>query len=168
VRSLLPIVLAVGIAACAGIACTGADGSVDGDAASLPEGLWCAPVETLVWNNVMPGTRPRCNALLQLRLVNRGGEAIALDTPEAIIAAAEDNQPMRRFTPLMSIDDRRVRDLRLAPGDSIDVIFRAPDFGLEPIDNARHPRARILLRMAASGGTPLRFRGPVTEIFVTQ
>ena len=160
---LLLIALAGGVSACAG-----GDHATDGALSSLPDGLWCAPVETLVWNNVMPGTRPRCNALLQLRLVHRGGDTITLDTPEAIIAAAEDTQPMRHFIPLMSVDDRRVRDLRLAPGDSIDVVFRAPDFGLEPIDIARYPRARFLLRMAATGGTPLRFRGPVTEIFVTQ
>lgn len=151
-----------------GIACTGADAGAESDTALLPEGLWCAPVETLVWNNVMPGTRPRCNALLQLRMVNRGGEAITLDAPEAVIASAADAQPMRRFIPLMSIDDRGVRTVQLAPGDSIDVVFRAPDFGLEPIDIERYPRARILLRMDATGGVPLRFRGPATEIFVTQ
>lgn len=135
---------------------------------SLLEKLFVAPSETLVWNNVMPGTRPRCNAQLRLLLVNRFESAITLHTPEAVIAGAEGAQPLRRFTPLMTVGERLVRELKLAPGDSVEVQFRSPDFGLEPIDIDRYPKARVMLRMASSFDLPLQFGSPVTDIFVTQ
>ncbi len=130
--------------------------------------LHVAPAETQVWNNRMPGTKPRCNAQLRLQIVNHGEKDVRLFDPEATVIAAPDGPPLRRFTPLMSVNDKRIRELTLAAGDSIEVGFRSPDFGLEPIDGAKYPRLRIMLRMESSLEQPLQFGSPVVEIFETQ
>ncbi len=135
---------------------------------SIHDWLFLAPVETQVWNNRMPGTRPRCNASLRLWIVNRSTEEVVLRDPEAMVVTAEDGQPLRRFSPLMTLADRRVRDLTLAPGDSVEAAFRSPDFGLEPIDTSRYPRVRFMLRMQTSLEYPLQFGSPVVEVFETQ
>jgi hypothetical protein len=127
-----------------------------------------APVETQVWNNSMPGTRPRCNALLRLQIINHGGQTVQLRDPEGIVVVAPDGPSLRRFRPLMTINDRRVRDLTVAAGDSMEVVFRSPDFGLEPIDGAIYPKVRYMLRLESSLEKTLQFGSPVVEIFETQ
>lgn len=146
---------------------TGACGGSEAEDALLDR-LFVAPVETQVWNNRMPGTRPRCNAVLRLQLVNRSEEDIALHSPEGMVVSADGALPLRRFTPLMSISDRPQRDLTIAPGDSVEVAFRSPDFGLEPIDTQKYPRVRYMLRLQSSLEQPLQFGSPVTAIFETQ
>ncbi len=130
--------------------------------------LHLAPAETQVWNNRMPGTKPRCNAQLRLQIINRGEQELRLFDPEATLIAAPEGPPLRRFSPLMTINDKRVRELTLAQGDSIEVAFRSPDFGLEPIDGSLYPRVRFMLRMESSLEHPLQFGSPVVEIFETQ
>ncbi|MFZ1730157.1 MAG: hypothetical protein WBQ23_14620 [Bacteroidota bacterium] len=127
-----------------------------------------APAETQVWNNRMPGTRPRCNALLRLQIINHGEQTVQLRNPEGIVIVAPDGVPLRRFSPLMTIDDRRVRDLTLDVGDSIEVVFRSPDFGLEPIDMTAYPKVRYMLRLESSVEKTLQFGSPVVEVFETQ
>lgn len=135
---------------------------------SIHDALFLAPVETQVWNNRMPGTRPRCNASLRLLIVNRSSGSVVLRDPEAMIIAAPEGAPLRRFAPLMTIPDRRVRELTLAPGDSIEAAFRSPDFGLEPVDTALYRNVRFMLRMQTSLEYPLQFGSPVVEVFETQ
>lgn len=156
------------LAAAALVLLTGACGGSEEASTSLLDRLFVAPLETQVWNNRMPGTRPRCNAVLRLRLVNRADSAITLHSPEAMVTSADGSVPLRRFAPLMSINDRPQRDISLAPGDSVDVAFRSPDFGLEPVDKQKFPRVRYMLRLQSSLDLPLQFGSPVTAIFETQ
>ncbi|MBE0642920.1 MAG: hypothetical protein IH600_02470 [Bacteroidetes bacterium] len=130
--------------------------------------LHFAPTETQVWNNRMPGTKPRCNAQMHLQIINKGEQDVRLHDPEATLIIAPDGAPLRRFSPLMTINDKRVRDLTLAKGDSIEVVFRSPDFGLEPIDGSTYPQVRFMLRMQSSVGETLLFGSPVVKIFETQ
>lgn len=155
------------LSAAALVLLTGACGGGE-TSTTLLDQLYIAPVETQVWNNRMPGTRPRCNALLRLRLVNRTETVITLHSPEAMVASADGARPLHRFAPLMSVDDQMRRELSLTPGDSIEVAFRSPDFGLEPVDMQKHPRVRYMLRMQSSLDLPLQFGSPVTAIFETQ
>lgn len=135
---------------------------------SIFELLHYEPIETLAWNNYMPGTQPRCNASLRLRLINRSTDTLSFHEAEGLLVAAPDGPPLRRFPALMSIDDRVVREIGLLPGDSTVVVFRSPDFGLEPIDIETYPRVRFILRMHSSVELPLRIGSPVVELFETQ
>lgn len=135
---------------------------------SIYDWLIFAPAETQVWNNRMPGTRPRCNAMLRMLIINNGEQAVQLRNPEGIVVVAPDGPPLRRFSPLMIINDRRVRELTVAAGDSMEVVFRSPDFGLEPIDASVNPKVRYMLRLESSVEHTLQFGSPVVEIFETQ
>lgn len=159
----VPIVLAAAALVLLTGACGGGETST-----SLLDRVFLAPVETQVWNNRMPGTRPRCNAVLRLWMVNRSEADIILHSPEGMVVGAEGALPLRRFMPQMLVSDRPQRELALAPGDSIEVAFRSPDFGLEPIDMQKHPRVRYMLRLQSSLDEPLQFGSPVTEMFETQ
>ncbi|MBR9976797.1 MAG: hypothetical protein KFH87_01805 [Bacteroidetes bacterium] len=135
---------------------------------SIFELLHYEPVETLAWNNYMPGTQPRCNASLELRLINRSTDSLFFYEPEGLLVAAPDGPPLRRFPAIMTIENRRIREIDLAPGDSTVIVFRSPDFGLEPIDIEVYPRVRFILRMQSSVDLPLRIGSPVVELFDTQ
>ncbi|MBN1449177.1 MAG: hypothetical protein JXA28_14720 [Bacteroidetes bacterium] len=135
---------------------------------SIYDSLTVAPAEYTVWNDAMPGSKPQCNAVLRLSLKNTGEQAITLRDPEAVIVDAPTLTPLRRYPAMVTVDDRRVREVTIEPGRTVEVAFRSPSYGLEPIDLQLHPRVRIALRMQSDLDLPLLFRSPIIDIFETQ
>jgi hypothetical protein len=135
---------------------------------TLYDYLTVAPAETQVWNNFMPGSKPSCNAVLRLHIVNASEKDVTLSDPELVIADAETSQALRRFPAVVTVNDQRVRKVVIAAGNTVELAFRSPGYGLEPIDTAISPRVRLAIRMNSSLELPLLFRSPITDIFETQ
>jgi hypothetical protein len=135
--------------------------------ASLYDYLAIAASETQVWNDYMPGSKPNCNAMLRLHITNASDSEVTLSEPEIVVAEAQSMRPLRKFPAVVTINDRRVRQVRISPKTTVELAFRSPSFGLEPIDTAIAPRVRIAIRMNSSLGLPLHFRSPITDIFET-
>lgn len=135
---------------------------------SIYEYLTVAPAETQVWNNFMPGSKPSCNALLHLQVTNTGEEDVVLSDPEALVIDAPSARPLRRFPAVVTVNDERLRSVVIRRGSTVTLVFRSPDYGLEPIDTGVSPQVRIAVRMNSSLDLPLVFRSPVVSIFETQ
>ena len=135
---------------------------------TLYDYLTVAPAETQVWNNFMPGSKPSCNAILRLQITNSSEEDVTLSDPELVIADAETLQALRRFPAVVTVNDQRVRKVVIVAGSTVELSFRSPGYGLEPIDTAISPRVRLAIRMTSSLELPLLFRSPITDIFETQ
>ena len=134
---------------------------------SLYDYLTVAPAETQVWNNYMPGSKPNCSALLRLHITNSSETEVVLRDPELVIAEPEEMHPLRKFPAILTVDDQRSREARIAPGETVVLAFRSPSFGLDPIDLKETPRVRLAIRMNSSVGHPLHFRSPIVDIFET-
>ena len=124
--------------------------------------------EVQVWNDSMPGSRPRCNVTLGLRVRNTSGDTLRLHDPEVRIIDAETAAPVRRFPPALLANEVPAKSVVLAPMDSIDLLFRSPSWGVEPIDRERHATVRISIRMLSNLEQPWTFTSSQTSIFVTQ
>ena len=135
---------------------------------SIFEYITVAPLETQVWNDAMPGSKPQCNAVLRVVVANISEQPVTLSDPEAIIVDAPSLMPLRRYPAMVSADEHRVRQVTVQPGDTVEIAFRSPSYGLKPIDIAQHPKVRIAVRMQSSLDLPFLFRSPVTELFKTQ
>ena len=135
---------------------------------SIYEYLTVAPAETQVWNDAMPGSKPQCNAVLRLSLANISEQPVTLSDPEAVIVDAPTLMPLRRYPAMVTVDEKRVRQITVQPGDTVEIAFRSPSYGLKPIDIAQYPKVRIAVRMQSSLDLPLLFRSPITELFETQ
>lgn len=134
---------------------------------SLYDYITVAPAETRVWNDYMPGSKPNCSALLRLHITNPSQTDIVLSDPELVIAEPEEMHPLRKFPAILTVNDHRSREARIAPGETVVLAFRSPSFGLDPIDIQETPRVRLAIRMNSSVGLPLHFRSPIVEIFET-
>jgi hypothetical protein len=152
---LLAAALILGMSACAGTP-------------TLYDYLTVAPAETQVWNDFMPGSKPSCNAVLRLSVTNASETDVTLSDPEMIIANGPDARPLRRFPAVVLVEDRRVRKVTIPAKTTLEITFRSPDYGLEPVDTEISPRARLAIRMNSSLDLPLLFRSPIVEIFTTQ
>jgi len=135
---------------------------------SIYDSLTVAPAEYTVWNDTMPGSKPQCNAVLRLSLKNISEDPVTLRDPEAVIVDAVSLAPLRRYPAMVTVDDRRVRAVTVEPGETIEVAFRSPSYGLPSIDTELHPRVRIAIRMQSDLDVPLLFRSPIIDIFETQ
>jgi len=124
--------------------------------------------EVQVWNDSMPGARPRCNVSLGLRLWNTSGDTLQLRDPEVRIMDAVTGDPVRRFPSSLLAAEAPAKSVTLAPRDSIDLRFRSPSWGVEPIDREKHPTVLISIRMLSNLGQPWMFTSSPTSIFATQ
>ncbi|PLX25451.1 MAG: hypothetical protein C0600_11955 [Ignavibacteria bacterium] len=134
---------------------------------SLYDYITVAPAETQVWNNFMPGSKPNCSALMRLHITNPSETEIVLRDPELVIAEPDEMHPLRKFPAILTVNDQRSREARIAPGETVVLAFRSPSFGLEPIDTEKYPRVRLAIRLNSSVGLPLHFRSPIVDIFDT-
>ncbi len=153
-KLLLCAALAFVVSACAGTP-------------SLYDYITVAPAETQVWNNFMPGSKPNCSALMRLHITNPSETEIVLRDPELVIAEPDEMHPLRKFPAILTVNDQRSREARIAPGETVVLAFRSPSFGLEPIDTEKYPRVRLAIRLNSSVGLPLHFRSPIVDIFDT-
>lgn len=135
---------------------------------SIFDSLTVAPAETQVWNDAMPGSKSQCNAVLRLSMTNTSEQPVTLRDPEAVIVEAGTLLPLRRYPAVVTVDEKRVREVTIDPGKTVEIAFRTPSFGLQPIDASVYPKVRIAVRMQSSLDLPLLFRSPVVEIFKTQ
>lgn len=124
-------------------------------------------IETQVWNNLMPGQRARCNATMTVMLGNTGADTLRLGNAEALLIDARGGAPVRRFPPSMLLGNQPVRELTILPGDSVEVLFRSPSFGLEPIDVNTYPLLRMSVRLLDAMNRPLTITGAPGKVFVT-
>ncbi len=124
--------------------------------------------EVLVWNDSMPGSRPRCNATLQLTVTNVSGDSLQLREAEAQIFDGTSGQPLRRFPPALLVNDTPARTVTLAEGDSTVLLFRSPAWGVEPIDRESHPTVRMSVRMWTSAERPLLHTSEAVSLFETK
>ncbi|MDT8322822.1 MAG: hypothetical protein RRA94_01830 [Bacteroidota bacterium] len=152
---LLAAALVLGMSACAGTP-------------TLYDYLTIAPAETQVWNDFMPGSKPSSNAVLRLSVTNASESDVTLSDPEMIITNAPDARALRRFPAVVLVADQRVRKVTIPAKSTVEITFRSPDYGLQPIDTERSPRARLAIRMNSSLDLPLLFRSPIVDIFKTQ
>ncbi|MCB2203707.1 hypothetical protein KQI65_03085 [bacterium] len=130
--------------------------------------LTVAPAATEVWNNFMPGNKPSGNAILRLSVTNASEADVMLTDPEMLILDASSGQPLRRFPAVVLIEEQRVRKVNIPAKSTVEITFRSPGYGLEPIDTEISPKARLAIRMNSSLDLPLLYRSPIVEIFKTQ
>jgi hypothetical protein len=125
-------------------------------------------IEAQVWNDAMPGSKPRCNVSLQLMVTNVTCDTVGFRDAEAQLFDSRSGQPLRRFPPSLLVDERNTRAFALAPGDSAAITFRSPSWGVEPVNISEHPEVRISVRMWTSAERPLLYTSQATSIFETQ
>ncbi len=124
--------------------------------------------EVQVWNDSMPGSRPRCNVTLGLMVKNTSGDTVRLRDPEVRILDAVSGEPVRRFPPSLLAETIPAKRIALAPRDSIALLFRSPSWGVDPINREQHPSVRISIRMLSDSEQPWLFTSTPTLIFATQ
>ncbi|MDH7516690.1 MAG: hypothetical protein QHI48_12550, partial [Bacteroidota bacterium] len=117
--------------------------------ASIEEEIRAVHREVLVWNDFMPGARPRCHAVMNVVLSNTTPRDIVLRSPQGVLEDAETGMPLRRFTAVMLVDDAEMGEIRLPPGLEVPVTFRTP-LGVPPLDAALHPRIVFRVRAETS------------------
>ncbi len=138
-----------------------------GPSARIVEEIAAAHGETLVWNDFMPGSRPQCNAVMNVTLRNLTGADIFLTTAEGLISDARNGEPLRRFTALMYFEDADCGEVRLPPGIDVPLAFRATR-GLQPFDTKLHSRVKFEIRARTSIDRPLVLNSRPVEPFITQ
>ncbi|MCZ7558588.1 MAG: hypothetical protein M5R41_19545 [Bacteroidia bacterium] len=125
-------------------------------------------IEAQVWNDAMPGSKPRCNVSLHLMVTNVTRDTIGFRDAEAQLFDSRSGQPLRRFPPALLVNDQPRRAFVLAPGDSAALLFRSPSWGVEPVNIGEHPSVRVSVRMWTSAERPLLHTSEATTIFETQ
>jgi hypothetical protein len=124
--------------------------------------------EVLVWNDAMPGMKPRCNVTSRLVLTNKTRETLRLFDIDAQIVDAQSGLSLRRFPPSFLVNELPSRDISIAAGDSVSVNLRSPSWGIEPIDRHAHPDVLLTFRALTSAGKPVVYTSSVTTMFETQ
>jgi hypothetical protein len=125
-------------------------------------------IETQVWNDAMPGSKPRCNVSLHVMVTNVTRDTVGFREAEAQLFDSRSGQPLRRFPPSLLVNDQPRRAFALAPGDSAALVFRSPSWGVEPVNIVEHPSVRVSVRMWTSAERPLLHTSEATTIFETQ
>jgi hypothetical protein len=125
-------------------------------------------IEAQVWNDAMPGSKPRCNVSLHLMVTNITRDTVGFRDAEAQLFDSRSGQPLRRFPPSLLVNEQPKRVFTLAPGDSAAFVFRSPSWGVEPVNIGEHPTVRISVRMWTSAERHLLHTSEVATIFETQ
>jgi hypothetical protein len=125
-------------------------------------------LETHVWNNFMPGSTPRCHAVMSVTFSNLTDDPFLLRPGTAVITNAYNRTPMRSFTPVMLVDDMRADTLRIPPGEKRTVMLRSPDTGLDTIDFSLFGEIRIRLLLPVSEDRSIELESRPTVGFTTE
>ena len=112
-------------------------------------------LETHVWNDFMPGTKPGskpvCHAVMRVELTNLTGKDIMFFNAEGLIAAGYSDMQLRRFPADFLHNDIAEDLIRLPSKTPVEIVFRSPSYGLEPIDFAMYGDLKFII----SAGTNL-------------
>jgi hypothetical protein len=153
-KPLLILLLVAGLGSCSG-------------PSALERVLRCLVVDSQVWNDIMPGSKPRFHAVMTIKVRNTGPADIVFRPAEGIVRSAKTGEALRRFTLAMDYQDVRTEEARLAPGSEIELRLRTP-MGVPPIDAERHPTVVFSAVLTASDGTPLTIESKPLDILVTR
>ncbi len=135
---------------------------------SLYDKVKVREAEVSMWNDVMPGKKSTFNATLSVRLENASREEIVLSDAEGVIAAFPNDIPLRRFVPLLLVNDQPVKELHIHAESNVECRMRTPIFGVPPIDTTRTPLVQFLIRFLTPHGETYLFKSQSTRIHVTQ
>ena len=119
------------------------------------------------WNDFMPGSAPKCHALMTVSLRNLTRDDIVLRSAEGTLVDTRGETPLRRFPAAMVYNDVETPEVRLAPGMELELTFRTP-MGIPPIDARRYGNVRFIIRAETSLGRPIALRSRPLELFATQ
>ena len=123
-------------------------------------------LEHEVWNDLMPGPRPRCHAVCRVRLTNISPDTIELGRASGAILDARSGAPLRTFAAVVLVEDREVSAVSIPPGASVELTARTP-MAIPAIDIDTYPLVRIRVEFATSLHRPYPLVTDPVEIFIT-
>ena len=133
----------------------------------VEKNIRCSVVDSQVWNDSMPGSKPKCHAIMMIRMENIGVEDITFYPVEGVLRDTETGEALRRFALIMEYEDVRSEEARIASGKVIELRLRTP-IGVPPIDQKKHPSVQFVASMRSSFDIPLTIESRHVSIFVTQ
>jgi hypothetical protein len=141
-------------------------GSCSGPSA-LEHAVRCVVTNSQVWNDVMPGSKPRCHAIMSIAMRNTGAKDIVLRPVEGVLRDARSGAAVRRFALIMDYREVRTEEARLAPGADLVLLLREPP-GVPPVDIDRHKVVEFVATLRSSDGELITIESKPLDVFVTQ
>ena len=128
-------------------------------------------METHVWNDFMPGTKPGskpvCHAVMRVELTNLPDKDIMFFNAEGLLTAGYSDIPLRRFPADFLHNDIAEDLIRLPSRTPIEIVFRSPSYGLAPIDFSKYGDLKFIISAGTNMERYLRVDSDPVEGFET-
>lgn len=128
-------------------------------------------LETHVWNDFMPGTKPGskpvCHTVMRVELTNLTDKDLMFFNAEGTITAGYSDIPLRRFPADFLHNDIAEELIRLPSRTPVEIVFRSPSYGLEPIDFSKYGDLKFIISAGTNMQRYLRIASGPVEGFET-
>jgi hypothetical protein len=124
-------------------------------------------IETQVWNDSMPGSAPRCHAIIRLKAFNASSDTLALYPRSGALVDARNGRPLRSFQLSALVDDRSIESIVLPPASRLELTVRSRS-GLPPIDMKSYRDVVFSAAFSTISGPDILVESPPARIFSTK
>jgi hypothetical protein len=126
--------------------------------------------DSYFWNDFMPGPnrKPAFNVTYSVQLANASEADLRFVNVEALVVDDANGGTLRKFTPLIFVQDAAVHEILLPKSSAIDCIFRSPASRIEKIDTAAVKKIRLVLHLTTVDDDEFTITSKPSFIYITQ